>query len=304
MVLSQETRLAASFPALASKRLTSVSATRSFSDAAAASQAKDSSSEAKESKDKKKKEDNSNIFLDNLGKIFLGAIGLVIATLVRSSYGTSNKTKVREQLEDKAALDPLEMDDLRVANSELTPQVFRVVMEDLQEAFPQGSAPYTDFVSFVRKTMVRLKGEAFTVELGHLMDRAVLAALHQQGKQEDEPVPLVFLLTALSMGLRSSVDDRVAILFEAMQTKNESVTYEDVRNMVGYLQDTCQLVPDSQIVKAPTQYPIPQQYERGTPDQLVHWEGSDQDVMDLNAFDAIVRSKAVCAWGECYNWKK
>lgn len=300
VLLFHEPRLAAS----CYNRLTSVSAARSFSDAtAASSQAKES---ADTTKDKKKKDDNAvrDLFLDNLGKIFLGAIGLIIGSLVRSSYGSSNRTKVREELEEKAALDPLEVDDLRVANSEMTPQVFRIIMEDLQEAFPQGAAPYQEFVGCVRKTMCRLKGDAFTVELGHLVDRAVLAALRQQGKWEDEPVPLAFLLAALSLGLRSSVDDRISILFEAMQTKNGNVTIEDVRNMVGYLQDTCQLVPDSQVVESPTaKYPT-QQYERGTPSQLVQWEGSDQDVMDLDAFADIVRSKSVCAWGECYNKKK
>lgn len=307
VLLFQEARLAVSVHEIAAKRLISVSAPRSFSDAAASasSQAKYSQSkDSSETKDKKKKDDKSNLFLDNLGKIFLGAIALLIGTLVRSSYGTKNKTKVREQLEEKAVLDPLEIDDLRAANSELTPQVFRTIMEDVQETFPQGSASYPEFVTSVRKTMVRLKGDAFTVELGHLMDRAVLAALHQQDKREDEPVSLVFLLAALSMSLRSSVDDRIAILFEAMQSKNGNVTFEDVRDMVGYLQDTCQLVPDSQVVKAPTQYPIPQQYKRGDPSELVQWEGSDQDVMDLDSFAAIVKSKAVCAWGECYNWKK
>jgi hypothetical protein len=151
--------------------------------------------------------------------------------------------------------------------------------------------------------MIRLKGDAFTVELGHLLDRAVLAALHQQNTPEEEPVPLVFLLAALSLGMRSTVEERIVILFEAMQTKNASVTYQDVREMVGYLQDTCQLVPDSQVVEGSRKYPT-QQYERGTPEQLVQWDGSDQDVLDLDAFSAIVRSRAVCAWGECYNKKK
>lgn len=280
-----------------------MSAARSFSDATASPSQDTKDSGTKDSKDKKKKEDNSNLFLDNLGKIFLGAIGLLIASLVRSSYGTSNRTKVREQLEEKSALDPLEVDDLRVANSQLTPEVFRDIMEDVQETFPEGTATYTDFVSCVRKNMARLKGDAFTVELGYLVDRAVLAALHEKDKREDEPLPLVFLLTALSMSLRSTVDDRIAILFEAMQPKNGSVRYEDIRDMVGYLQDTCQLVPDAQIVKGEQKYPI-QQYERGTPDQLVQWEGSDQDALDKEAFSAIVTSKAVCAWGECYNRRK
>lgn len=278
-------------------------ATRSLSDTATTTSA--SSSQTKDdSKDKKKKKDeNSNIFLDNLGKIFLGAIGLLIASLTRSSYSGKNRTKLREELEQQAALDPMEIDDLRVANSELSPEVFRIIMQDLQDTFPQGSATYPEFVKCVRTTMMRLKGDAFTIELGHLMDRAVLDALHQQQRSETEPVPLVFLLAGLSLGLRSSVDDRIAILYETMQTKNPSVTYQDVKAMVGYLQDTSQLEPASQVVEAPTKYPT-QQFVRGTPDQLVQWKGSYEDPMDLSAFSDILTSKAVCAWGECYNRKK
>lgn len=275
---------------------------RYFSDAAAATSTEPKESTGSKEK-KKKKDDNSNIFLDNLGKIFLGAIGLLIASLVRSSYGTSNKTKVREELEEQAALDPLEVDDLRVANSELTPEVFRTIMADVQETFPEDTATYQDFVSCVRKTMARLKGDAFTVELGYLVDRAVLAALREKGKREDEPVSLLFLLTALSMSLCSSVDDRITILFEAMHPKDGTVKFKDIQAMVGCLQDTCQLVPDAQIVKGGRQYPT-QQYERGTPDQLVQWEGSDQDDLDREAFSAVITSKAVCAWGECYNRRR
>jgi hypothetical protein len=250
-----------------------------------------------------KKKDDSNIFLDNLGKIFLGAIGLLIGTLVRSSYGTSNRNKVRDELEEKASLDPLEVDDLRVANSELSPDVFRAIMEDVRDTFPLGVATYQDFVRSVRKTMSRLKGDAFTVELGHLLDRAVIAALHDQGKPEDTQVPVTFLLAALSLSLNSSVEDRINVLFEAMRLKNGNVAYQDVRDMVGHLQDTCQLVPDAQVVQAEQKYPT-QKYKRGTPSQLVHWEGGSQDAMDVDAFAAIIRSKSVCAWGECYNKKK
>lgn len=302
LVLAQEPRLrAVSFHNLASKRLTpALSTTRFSSTTATASQ---DSTNTKQDESKKKKKEDSNIFLDNLGKIFLGAIGLLIGSLVRSSRNSTNRTKLREELEEAAALDPLEVDDLRVANSELSPDVFRTIMQDVTDAFPQGVATYQEFVEQVRTTMCGLKGEAFTVELGYLLDRAVLAALHQQSKSEEEPVPLVFLLAALSLSMRSSVDDRIAILYEAMQTSSANVTYKDVRDMVGYLQDTCQLEPTSQVVEGPTKYPT-QQYERGTPEQLVQWDGTDQDPIDVDAFAAILRSRAVCAWGECYNKKK
>jgi hypothetical protein len=298
VILSSESPSRIAANVLACQSLVSVSSERAFS-ATASPHAKLSSAATASGK----KKDDSNIFLDNLGKIFLGAIGLLIGTLVRSSYGTSNRNRVRDELEEKASLDPLEIDDLRVANSELSPEVFRAIMEDVQEAFPLGVSTYEDFVHSVRRTMSRLKGDAFTVELGHLLDRTVISALHDQGKPEDAEVPLTLLLAALSLALNSSVEDRITILFEAMRLKNGNVAYQDVRDMVGYLQDTCQLVPDAQVVEAETKYPT-QKYKRGTAQQLIQWEGGSQDAMDVDAFAAILRSKSVCAWGECYNKKK
>lgn len=90
-------------------------------------QIKNDESKKKEKKEKTTKDDDSNIFLDNLGKIFLAVIGFIIGWLVRGSYGTSNRNKLRDSLEDLAALDPLEVDDLRVANSELTLLISKIL---------------------------------------------------------------------------------------------------------------------------------------------------------------------------------
>ena len=61
----------------------------------------------------------------------------------------------------------MEIDDLRVANSELVPQIFQQIMQELNQAFPTGKAPYQDFVKSVRTTMATLKGPVVTIELGH-----------------------------------------------------------------------------------------------------------------------------------------
>jgi hypothetical protein len=262
----------------------------------------------KDGDEKKKKKDDSNVFLDNLGTIFLTAIVCVVLTLVRSTYGTSNRNKLREQLEEEASLDPLEIDDLRVANCELTPQVFRSIMANVAQDFPQGTAKYDEFVFSVRKTMNTLKGDAFTIELGHLMDRVVDAALTTQGKTREDEVSLVFLLTSLSlaMDLDASVSDRIRVLYEALQLgadSNGTVTHNDVAEIVGYLQDTSQLTPEAQVVEGDSKIPT-QQFKVATPEQLIGWEGPEGESVDLQAFSDILRSKSVCAWGECYFKKK
>jgi hypothetical protein len=253
----------------------------------------------------KPKQDAANLFLDNLGKIFLTAIVAVIGTLVRSSYNTSNKTKVRDFLEDTAAIDPVEIEDLRIANSELTPEVFRQIMKDLDQQYSHGSMiSYQEFILSVRRTMSHLKGGAFTIELGHLLDRVAAAVLKEHKKSADEEMPMALWLTLLSLALNSSVSDRIKVLYEIMEGEEDEdvLTFRQIRPMVGYLQETCQLVPDGQVVPTETKYPT-QQFRRGGPEDLVPWEGSDRDTVDFDAFASILRTKSVCAWGECYERK-
>lgn len=318
---------------------------------------KDSGKDEKSEKDKKKdKDDDSNLFLDNLGKIFLAAIGGVVLMLVRSSRGTANKTAVRDRIESLSVLDPLEIDDLRVANSELTVEVWDDIVGEVGGAFPDGRASYQDFVSVVVQTMRRLKGNAFTVQLGHYLDRVVVELLDDmeeadaaKAKQGAEPsaldaaadagsgdrtrkdLPLSLLLTVLSLALNAGVNDRVKALFDVMKRYSveddtgDTVSEDDVVRMVGYLQQTCQLVPDAQIVYGEMKYPV-QQYRRGNATELVAGGskimaeegtkgeagekegdgggGDDACTYDMTEFQRLLRTKSVCAWGECYVKKR
>jgi hypothetical protein len=250
-----------------------------------------------------KKKDDSNIFLDNLGKIFLASIAGVIAFIIRSSRSTQTKNTLRDLLEHDSVLDPVEIDELRLANSELSPEVFGKILSDLVDRYPQNTCSYNEFTLTARTTMAGLKGGAFTVQLGHLMDRVVTNVLDKYNKSADDPLPLSLWLTTLSLALYSSVDERIQVLFEVMEKSNSPVSFAQIEDIVGHLQDTCQLPPDTQIVPTETKYPV-QTWERGTPDQLVPWEGAEDEVIDLDAFRSILRSKSVCAWGECYQKKK
>jgi hypothetical protein len=254
---------------------------------------------------KDKKKENSNILLDNLGTVFLLSIAGVVVALVRSSFGSSNKNKIRDQIETDAELDPLEIDDLRVANCELTPDVFRTIMSKLVEDFPQGTAKYEEFVFSTRKTMASLKGDAFTIEMGHLLDRGVDAALKKKGKTRSDEISIVFFLTALSlaMDIETSVSERIRILYNALELNDSTVTQKDVIEIVGYLQDTFQLAPDTQVIMAETKFPV-QQYKVVFSNEMVAWDGPPNDPIDVQAFADILRSKSVCAWGECYFKKK
>lgn len=122
----------------------------------------------------KKAKTPGDVFLDNLGTIFLSAIGLIIVTLIRSSRGTSNKNNLRTRVESTAALDPFEIDDLRAANDQFTPQVFRDIHNALKLKHGWSldqKIDYKLFVSAVMQEMKGMKGEAFTIQFGHLLDR-------------------------------------------------------------------------------------------------------------------------------------
>ncbi len=250
-----------------------------------------------------KKTGVSDILLDNLGKIFLLAIAGVIGTIIRSSRSTTNRNKIRDTVEIISALDPVEIDELRLANSELTPDVFRTIARDLMDRYPQNTCSYHEFTLTTRSTMAKMKGGAFTIQLGHLVDRVVVKILEKYGATADDPLPLALWLTTLSLTLHSSVEERIQVLYDVMEKVNSPVAFSQVEDLVGFLQDTCQLPPDTQIVPTETKYPA-QEWERGTPDQLVPWDGARNDAMDLEAFSSILRSKSVCAWGECYHKKK
>ena len=400
---------------------------------------------------------DSNLLLDHLGKVFLLAIVSVIVTLVRSSYNTKNRNKIRDQLEVHAALDPLEFEEFRAANTELTlpllqhmvasfytdptiPTAMTVRRDrtatgnttdtaifDGNEAQQQPHhqhqhyqqqrvlhCTYLDFIKMVRTIMATKIGggtghstamdEAFTLELGHYVDRMVLAIAHERNRTKEQTqfetfdtndigdqmtmalreleeeeetkkknanvnegeailLPVALYWTALIAAMNGSVSDRIRILHDVLSMEEQymsslpsssssssSLSAKDnntivdvtdvadgagsslvgttdddtttrtvvplsrVRDMVGYLQATYQLPPDTQIIPTDTKYPA-QQWKRASPDELVPGGGvpseqeedyhkTNEQVVDIVEFAAILRTKSVCAWGECYHkWK-
>lgn len=291
-----------------------------------------------------KKKAESNVFLDNLGKIFLLGIGSVIVTLVRSSYNTSNRHLIRDRLEEIAAMDPKEIEEFREANSELTLDVMRQILhfyytEETKSIDASGvTTSYEEFVTAIRKIMATKfpkEGESFTIQTGHYLDRIVVAALEERGEgaphvtklaQNSNDLPVALLFAAMAMAMNGSVSDRIRILHEILVMEEEtqkqqqeqmgmmvdgrknsgadSVPLARVRAMVGYLQETCQLPPDTQIVPTDRKYPT-QLWRRATPmdmvpDILQDEKETQSENIDLVEFAAILRTKSVCAWGECY----
>lgn len=253
------------------------------------------------------KSGSSNIFLDNLGTLFLGGIVTVIAWLVRSYLNSQARNRLRDTIEDTAHADPIEIDDLRTANTELTAEQFIEIYSHVSSH--QEPLRYEEFVFCVREAMARKLGPAFTVQLGHLLDRVAASAMDKRGRSlVSDSMPLLFWLTILSMSVSSAPKDRINILFHVLSENNtKTPSLEDVTELVGYLQDSCQLVPDAQVVATSQQYPL-QQYAVASPVHLVDryrvQYKDEEPVIDCEKFRDMLTSNSICAWGECYKRKR
>lgn len=277
----------------------------------------------------KKDTSTGNLFLDYAGTIFLGTIGLIVGWLVRSYLNTQRRNMVRDSIEEFSVVDPIELDDLRTANDEvLTIESFtHVVNVLLQDEIREIS--YPEFVTAVRSILMKRhdNNAAYTIQLGHLMDRVALSVLVQHRKKVDDVMPMSFWLTVLSLALSSSVTERIRALYNILQaqsnrdqgeehqfgTDTTPVAKKMVIELVGFLQETCQLVPDAQVVQSMKKYPL-QEYMVGTPDMLVDRFGltnneesvstTNVTTIDFETMSAILQSQSVCAWGSCYSRKK
>jgi hypothetical protein len=308
--------------------------------------------EAKAKAEKKRLDDEPNLLLDNMGKIFFGIVASIVAVLIRSSKSNSNKKKIETSIEETSCLDPVEIEDARLANQDLTPQIYEGVISSIYDHFPKHEATYSEFIGAVVGGMKKGKFQnvvGFTVQMGHLFDRVIFKILESgryavdtngdtvpvavvvEGEtatkkkiDEDQKLPILLLCVALSMGLYSTVDERIDSLYKVLQ-KAEGLSFEDenvseaaVGELVEHLRQTCQLSSDQQVIEDGPKYPIQEwkigagpelvtrsrmlrdgvNYVEGTVNEITGDQGS---VVSREQFAMIIKSRAVGAWGECFD---
>lgn len=151
-------------------------------------------------------------------------------------------------LEDRRAVEPWEIDELRMANADALPDraAFQELLRALQEAFPQGTAPYREFIQVracvrgwvggvvvfqrtapspaiflnpntnqtTRKPPPQVVSRTLAargqrLQLTHYLDRAILF-LNPDGGDVD----LLTLLCALSLTLNVPLEERIAALHD------------------------------------------------------------------------------------------
>lgn len=225
--------------------------------------------------------------------------------------GSQARNRIRDSIEDASLLDPLELDDLRAANSELTATHLMEVFEEVKQQ-SQDYLTYKDFVDAVRQGLSKRKTD-WSIQLGHLLDRAAMLALERRGKSiANDEMPLVFWFTIFSMALSGSPEERIQTMYKVLNdttAADGALPNELVTELVSYLQDTCQLVPDAQVVATTTKYPV-QQYAIAAPIELVDRYRAQsklersQLVSNEDELRDLLTSHSICAWGECYKLKR
>jgi len=250
---------------------------------------------------KKKSNPITDFIFDNLGSLFLSAIGLLIVTLIRSHLGTNNRMDLRSKIEELSPLDPFECDELRY--NALSSSIYKKILETIKE-YDWNEMTYGEFINIILNEIIpkRMKN-------GHYLDRVILNSYTSLV----EKIPFDFLLVLLNMTLDCSPEERIQLLFEIytpkilqgdINTSNITISKQKVIRLVDLLQQTSQLVPESQIIEDDTKYPI-QKYRKATSKEMLRKAQEEVKLQELPEWtcqnvEIILRSKNICVWGECY----
>jgi hypothetical protein len=254
----------------------------------------------------------NNLFLDNLGKIFGLSLLSIIVFVIRSSKKTSAQTAVKEDIENKAILDPVEIEEMRSVNNELTIAVFRKLCDSvIRDSSEKGytKITYPEFMRLVKEQYKLItKDSSSTLQFGHNLDRILFSLPNYTDKTE---YTLVFLLTVISMCCYSTVDDRVTLLWDVVRhydavscggvgdggdnnnnnktdntsntttnnnnnTNNNKVNHKSMQDFLQILATTNQLPPEVYPIETDTRYPF-QTYSVATGEDLLRRLRTEED---------------------------
>lgn len=166
-------------------------------------------------------------------KISVIAMITSVGLLYNYFQGYRNRSAEEERIVQSQAIEPLEVNEIRMASKGLTSDIFKHVVIGILREYPDGKCTYRDFVNSVRGVLesrgVALKGV-------HLIDRVVeihiasviadKANVHIE-KNIDRPLeremenaadyllPIGYYLTALNLALAEPAPERVETLFTA-----------------------------------------------------------------------------------------
>ncbi|ETW09565.1 hypothetical protein H310_00116 [Aphanomyces invadans] len=236
---------------------------------------------------------------------FLAGLLGIGGYIYRSSVNNKKFNAVQNDLAEKTPISPFEAYELRSQNS-ITPEVFDAVKKQAKRYFPSNEATVAEFDLCLGTV---LQGTA--MKNTHHLERVLLSL----PKNANGKVDVNLLLVAFSLAVKGSVDERLESLFAlplaSKPTDDATLTKAQIEKVLGYVLDTFQVPSEKRVVALEDKaYPY-QEYAVATPDQLLDAavsvsikaktidEGTQQFNMDQ--FALLMKSKAICIWGECYN---
>mmetsp|Transcript_33835 Transcript_33835/g.43464 ORF Transcript_33835/g.43464 Transcript_33835/m.43464 type:complete len:330 (-) Transcript_33835:421-1410(-) len=270
---------------------------RQFSSAAVTTTA--DMSKEKSKKKVKDESDEGGMISNNLGKIFGGVLLSIALYFYRLSKNREQKDALIAQVEESYGAEPYEIEDLRNANMQLNARKFKNIAEKIMEAYPS-QVTYKDFVVAVSKEF------GATMQHGFLLDRVVIKYLQNHPeKNEDGPLPVSFLLAALSLAMYSDVDERAEVFHNLLAKGSTDLGKDAAADFISALQDTCQIPAERNIREDSEKYPIQKYRVISGPEMLEEaleeLKEKEKEQLSLEDFSKVLRSKAVCAWGECFH---
>ncbi|CAK4087232.1 unnamed protein product [Aphanomyces euteiches] len=237
--------------------------------------------------------------------IFLGGLLGIGGYIYRSSVNNSKFNELQNDIAEKTPISPYEAYELRSQNT-ISPELFETIKKQAKRYFPSNEATVAEFDLCLGSV---LKGTA--MKNTHHLERVLLSL----PKNANGKVNLDLLLVAFSLAVKGGVDERLQCLFQLPLTgtavTDATLTKAQIQGILGHILETYQIPSEKRVVALEDKaYPY-QEYAVATPEQiftaavgaLVKAKTLEQDIeaYNLEQFNLLMKSKAVCIWGECYN---
>lgn len=167
-------------------------------------------------------------------KISVIALITSVGLLYNYFQGYRNRSAEEEKVVKSQAIEPLEVNEIRMASKGLTSDVFKQISIGLLREHPHGKCTYREFVSFMLGV---LESQGVALKGMHLLDRVVEShiasviageAMRQNGEETSSGLtgvtarsaaehyfPIGYFLTALNLALAEPAPERVETLFTA-----------------------------------------------------------------------------------------
>lgn len=178
--------------------------------------------------------ESANVFVRHAGKTFLAVLGLVGLYFYHSKRGTDAHFALVDSLEDRTALSPGEMKQLREANSITTEQFVELALALLDEHPEKAS-----FEEFDRSFGTKLRALHPELHYAHHLER-VLASLTSKGLDGvaadllTEEVDTRLLLVASSLAVSGDVEERLNALLRVFAGREGGhLSHQQLVDLVG-----------------------------------------------------------------------